>query len=957
MKALHWLPVLVIFILLGSVLAAQNPAPGWAWVTSPLQKNQQTENLRAATDSYGNVYCHAIVSNLAIFGGTVMDLENPYSFLWKLDASGNTMWVREFSLGSVPVMDMDTDGSGNLYILGANGKITKISPSGYTFWQSDPAGFVSYDAKLRVTADGTCYVAGSFEGTFTFMGSTIQSQGVDILVAKMNSAASWNWLSVARSNGADYVRGLDVDSSGNCYIGGIGNGTLHFGSLSIPFIGSVATVFSAKCASNGSWAWATKLYPDQQTYQYGDVWNVAASPSGTCYVSHYEHSSSGRNFRLTSFNATGTPTALYSSTTIMGEGLETDPSGSLYLYCTYGGSASFGDHTFNSSQGTLLVKFYPTGNVAWAAETAQTRYPGGIFRVNASNEATLVFRLNQCGYFGSFFCSPSSGGSAYVFKMLYDGQILWARTNWINSIRSEARALDTRAEGTLFDELYTYVAGVFEGDTYIGNQWLPNTTPSGTDIYVAKMRAPNDWIWAVSAGGMGIDEVWDLTCASGTVYVTGSFTGIANFGGTILTSQGDSDAFIAALDLNGNWMWAKRAGGPGMDEGRDLHMMSGVWPTFAGTFSGTANFGAHSVTSAGGTDAFLCAMDLNSNFDAVMRFGGPGNDTGKALFTGSNYFWLAGEFANSFYNGGYTFTSAGGTDIYLVRLDTDNTCQWALTGGGLANEELHAMSVDDLANFYLAGCYSGSATFGNNTLHSGGDSDIFVLRAAQQGGWLWSSSGGSSGIDCATAVAVDSNSELFITGWTSGNSNFGQHSYTGFGGKDIMLAGLDRWSGAWQWAKHTGTSGDEYGTAAVYDFIHGLNTAGYYSSGTMFQNYGLASHGLGQSYLGCLSHSVDLLDPVQTPVPLSINSVYPNPFNPSTRLVLALKEPGTVSLDIYNARGQKIRQLLSAYLPAGKHTVLWDGTDESGNPVASGLYLAIAKIGTHQAIRKLMLIK
>ena len=109
--------------------------------------------------------------------------------------------------------------------------------------------------------------------------------------------------------------------------------------------------------------------------------------------------------------------------------------------------------------------------------------------------------------------------------------------------------------------------------------------------------------------------------------------------------------------------------------------------------------------------------------------------------------------------------------------------------------------------------------------------------------------------------------------------------------------------------------------------------------------------------MGRLSHSVDVIDPIQTPAPLSISSVYPNPFHPSTRVTLTSKDPGTVCLDIYNARGQKIRHLLNTQLPAGEHTVQWDGTDDSGQPVASGLYLAIAKTGTHQTVRKLMLIK
>ncbi|NNE09610.1 MAG: hypothetical protein HKN20_13705, partial [Gemmatimonadetes bacterium] len=66
----------------------------------------------------------------------------------------------------------------------------------------------------------------------------------------------------------------------------------------------------------------------------------------------------------------------------------------------------------------------------------------------------------------------------------------------------------------------------------------------------------------------------------------------------------------------------------------------------------------------------------------------------------------------------------------------------------------------------------------------------------------------------------------------------------------------------------------------------------------------------------------------------------PNPFNPSTRLLFTLPERGHVSLEVYDIAGRRVRTLAAGAFPAGDHSLDWDGTDENGRPVASGMYFA-----------------
>ncbi len=76
---------------------------------------------------------------------------------------------------------------------------------------------------------------------------------------------------------------------------------------------------------------------------------------------------------------------------------------------------------------------------------------------------------------------------------------------------------------------------------------------------------------------------------------------------------------------------------------------------------------------------------------------------------------------------------------------------------------------------------------------------------------------------------------------------------------------------------------------------------------------------------------------------------YPNPFNPSTTIKFALPEAGAVRLAIYNSNGQLVRTLYSGEMPAGRFSLEWDGTNEAGERVASGVYLAVFKAGDPSA--------
>jgi hypothetical protein len=93
------------------------------------------------------------------------------------------------------------------------------------------------------------------------------------------------------------------------------------------------------------------------------------------------------------------------------------------------------------------------------------------------------------------------------------------------------------------------------------------------------------------------------------------------------------------------------------------------------------------------------------------------------------------------------------------------------------------------------------------------------------------------------------------------------------------------------------------------------------------------------------------------PVVFGLSQNYPNPFNPETAIHFSIPKNGHASLTVYNALGQKIRTLLDAEAKTGSHEVLWNGRDDLGRSVPSGVYIYRLKTPESAATRKMILIK
>ena len=83
----------------------------------------------------------------------------------------------------------------------------------------------------------------------------------------------------------------------------------------------------------------------------------------------------------------------------------------------------------------------------------------------------------------------------------------------------------------------------------------------------------------------------------------------------------------------------------------------------------------------------------------------------------------------------------------------------------------------------------------------------------------------------------------------------------------------------------------------------------------------------------------------------------PNPFNPATRIAFDLPEESGVKLTVYDVSGRVLREIETGQLPAGRHEAAWDGRDNGGREVASGIYFYRLEAANFSATRRMILVK
>ena len=382
------------------------------------------------------------------------------------------------------------------------------------------------------------------------------------------------------------------------------------------------------------------------------------------------------------------------------------------------------------------------------------------------------------------------------------------------------------------------------------NTWRCITTieSSSSNSVQSRLAGISSTSYAVTFGGTTGDFPSNVVVDSlGNAYITGDFQNTVNFGSGNITSSGGKDIFIAKFDTTGSLEWVKTYGDSSFDRGLDIAIDSSDNIYVTGYFIDTINFGGGNVTvtdpSSGGSDLFVLKLNSSGEFQWVYTVGGSNNDNGKGIdVDSSGNVYISGIFKDTVNFGGGDITSYGNFDIFVLKLNSSGVFQWVYHAGGTGNDQAYPISVDTNGNVLVAGYFFDTANFTPASCTSKGSADIFVLKLTASGLLNFIRCFGSSSVDYPWGVDFDSAGNAYITGGFSNTINFDCGNTTSSGSQDIFVMKLNS-SGNCQWVYTVGDSDMDFGWALETDSSNNSYITGYFQDTVNFGGGNITSAG------------------------------------------------------------------------------------------------------------------
>ncbi len=400
-----------------------------------------------------------------------------------------------------------------------------------------------------------------------------------------------------------------------------------------------------------------------------------------------------------------------------GRDVAVDASGNAYVTGIFQGTATFGSFTLMSAGGSadlFVAKYDSFGDVLWARSAGGGSYDGGY------GIAVTGSHVYVTGHYGP---------DVFVAKYGHEGELLWTSgAGGYPKTSSAGLGIAVDVDGN------AYATGYFTGEVTFGQFTL--LSAGSWDAFVVKYDPAGEVLWARRAGGFVANgapgtEGWGIAVdIAGNAYVTGGFTGTADFGPFRLTSAGYYDVFIAKYGPTGDVLWALRGGGEGRDLARGIAVDADGDPVVVGSFYGSGDFGPYTLT-------------------------------------------------------------AGGYDVFVVKYDSSGEVHWASSAGGDAHDGGNNIALDGASSIYVTGYFQAVATFEQIALTSVGESDVFVVKYNELGDVLWTQRAGGAYYDQGEGIAVDADGGVYVTGHFLASVDFGPFILTSAGDADVFLTRLD----------------------------------------------------------------------------------------------------------------------------------------------------------------------
>lgn len=440
-----------------------------------------------------------------------------------------------------------------------------------------------------------------------------------------------------------------------------------------------------------------------------------------------------------------------------------------------------------------------------------------------------------------------------------------------------------------------------------------------SDVYLVKTDSAGFAQWIKSIGRsqtQGRDYGLSVHQTEDTGYIITGFTMLPDEGKLL-------DLYLIKTDESGDTVWTRTFGDSLNESGQSVRQtVDGGYIAAGYTYS----------YGKGGSDFLLVKTDASGDVEWMRTFGGMLDEMGFSVQqTLDGGYILVGN-TSSF--------GAGEFDVYLVRTDESGDTLWTRTYGGVRDD--HGFSVEQTSS-------GGYIITGQTESYGAGDFDVYLIRTNESGDTLWTRTFGGLSVDAGFSVTESIEGGFVITGKTMS-----------FGGGDddiYLIKTDDSGNTIWTWA--LGGTLDEAGRS-----VRETTDGGYIISG----NIGSYYSGQWDIYLIKTSAPAVSIDKnaqgaKSIPGSVSLMQNYPNPFNPVTIIQYEISDPTSkatrlpVEINVYDIRGRFVRTLIKDEKSPGVYRVRFNGRDEKGLEIPSGVYLYRIRTPDFTDTRKMILME
>ncbi len=539
---------------------------------------------------------------------------------------------------------------------------------------------------------------------------------------------SFQWVKRIGGNLGETARSMTKDASGNFIIIANFSGTVDLdpgpGTFTLASVG-MNDVFILKLTANGNFIWGKQI--GGVNNQYGNYVQVDASDN-----------------------------VYFCGTFDQGGTVDFDPGPGTY---TLNGTGSSFD--------AYIEKLDPNGNFVWVKPYL------GDYQTNVNCIKTDISgNIIIAGFFdgtadfdpgaGTYTMYVNNNRNAYVSKLDPSGNFLWAKQLTGISVAGKC-VVQTNGDIITIGSFQTIA------DFDPGPGTFTINSGGGDDVFISKLDASGNFVWAKSFTGGGPDFSGEISLdATGNILLNGGFNQTVDFdpGPSVytITTNGGSDIFVTKLDPLGNFIWAKRVGGTGGQEfglALDIDNNGDIWST--GYFQGTSDFdpgaGTYTLSSvSNGTNVFMLKLASTGSFVWAGAIGGSIADVGRDIITDltGNVFVVGEYYGPADLDPGPSTYTLPSNDCFFLKLgpcvapDTPT-----ITGGSQpicpgANYTLNI--VGNLNGSSAWNIYSGNC---NGTLVTSSNNSIIVVNPTTTINYYIGGSGGCvSTSTCASVVNV-----------------------------------------------------------------------------------------------------------------------------------------------------------------------------------------------------------